>query len=82
MSTSASGSRVLIIAGRQVAGTHGAGDFFANPEKIRAAYDKFRAIHATAPFPSNWEILIRVKVGENIPVETAFVTCRAHNATP
>ena len=78
MSTSASGSRVLVLAGREVGGTHGAGDFFVNPEKMRAAYEKLKAIHPQSPFPSNWEVLIRVNVRENIPVETTFVTCRAY----
>jgi hypothetical protein len=82
MSTSAFGSRVLVLAGREVAGTQGAGDFFANPEKMRATYEKLKAAHPRGPFPSNWEVLIRVNVGENIPVDTTFVTCRAHNATP
>jgi hypothetical protein len=81
MSLSASGSRVLVLAGREVAGTHGVGDFFANPEKMRVAYEKLKAVHPRSPFPSNWEILIRISVGENIPVLTTFVTCRPQNAT-
>ena len=78
MSTSASGSRVLVLAGREVSGTHGAGDFFANPEKMSAAYEKLKASHPRSPFRSNWEIHIRVNVGENIPVDTAFITCRVY----
>ncbi len=78
MSTSASGSRVLVLAGHEVAGTQGAGDFFADPEKMRAVYEKLKATPPRGPFPSNWEVLIRVKVGENIPVDTIFITCRVY----
>ncbi len=78
MSHSASGSRVLRLAGRAVSGTHGAGDFFVNPEKMKPVYERLRATNPKGAFPSNWEVLIRVDVRENIPVETSLVTYRAY----
>jgi hypothetical protein len=78
MSTSASGSRVLILAGPAVSGTHGAGDFFANPDKMKPVYERLKAMNPKRAFPSNWEVLIRVDVRENIPVDTTFVTCRGY----
>lgn len=78
MSTSASGSRVLTLAGRAVSGTHGAGDFFVNPEKMKPVYERLKATNPKGAFPSNWEVLIRVDVRENIPVDASFVTCRAN----
>jgi hypothetical protein len=78
MSTSASGARILTLAGRAVSGTHGAGDFFVNPEKMKPVYKRLKAANPKGAFPSNWEVLIRVDVRENIPVETSFVTLRAN----
>ena len=37
-----SGSRILILAGRTSAGTGGVGDFFSDPKKMRAAYERLR----------------------------------------
>jgi hypothetical protein len=78
MSTSASGSRVLTLAGEAVSGTHAAGDFFVNPEKMKPVYERLKAANPKGAFPLNWEVLIRADVRENIPVETSFVTYRAY----
>ena len=78
MSTGASGSRVLTLAGPAVSGTHAAGCFFTNPAKMKPVYERLKAIDSKHAFPSNWEVLIRTDVRENIPVDTAFVTCRAY----
>jgi len=76
MSTSASGSRVLILAGRTSAGTYGTGDFFTNPDKMRIAYEKLSDMTQGKPFPKNWEVLIRIKIRDDIPVDTTLVTVR------
>jgi len=79
MATTASGSRVLTLAGRTSSGTYGAGDFFARSDKMRQVYDKLMAISARNPFPSNWEVLIKVEVRDNIPVDTALVAVKIDN---
>jgi hypothetical protein len=76
MATTASGSRVLTLAGRTSSGTYGAGDFFARPEKMRQVYDKLVTMSAKKAFPSNWEALIKVGVRENIPVDTSLVAVK------
>jgi hypothetical protein len=66
MSTTASGSRILLLAGRTPAGTHGVGEFFANPEKMRLVYDKLNAMKSGKDFPQSWEALVKRALCENL----------------
>jgi hypothetical protein len=76
MSTTASGSKFLTLAGRTSPGTQGTGDFFTNPDKMRQAFERLNALKGSKPFPENWEILIHISVRDDFPVETKLVTVR------
>ncbi len=69
-----SGSANLNVYGRGSTGTYGAGEFLADPAKIR----EFHRRIATRPFPNQWEILVRVNIGDGLPVGSEYVTHRAH----
>jgi len=72
------GSRILVLAGRSSPGTAGIGDFFTDPDKMRAAFEKLKAAYPQPGFPANWQVLLKVNVREGIPVGSSFVTCRVH----
>lgn len=80
MSTTASGSRVLTLAGRTPAGTYGTGDFFTNPDKMKIVYEKLSSMKSGKTFPQNWESLIRISVREDIPVDTTLLAVRVTDA--
>ena len=79
MSTDAYGRRVLTLAGRTSAGTYGIGDFFVNPDKMKIAFDNLSAKTRGKPFPQNWEVLVHIRVRDNIPINTEFVTARSND---
>jgi hypothetical protein len=76
MLTSPYGFKTLLLAGMSSAGTAGAGQFLAAPEKMRSVYDRVRMAAAGKPFPSNWEVLIKVAVRDSLPVETSAIAFR------
>ncbi len=75
-STSASGSRFIILRATMEAGTYGMGEFFTDPKKMWGLYEKLRAMQTGANLPQNWEALIRVRVRDNLPVDEALVAVR------
>ncbi len=76
MLTSPEGFQMLLVAGITSAGTAGVGEFFASPEKMKEAYAGISAATRGKPFPANWEVLVKVSVRDNLPVDTAAVAFR------
>jgi hypothetical protein len=76
MAASPYGFNMLLLAGCSSAGTAGAGEFFANPEKMRSVYNRIRSAAPGRPFPANWEVLVQVNVRDALPVETSAVALR------
>ena len=76
MLRSASGSRILVLAGCTSPGTAGVGTFFTDPEKMRPVYKKLKADGGTREFPADWQVLIRVNIRDNLPIEAAYVSHR------
>ncbi len=68
--------RMLLLAGVSSASTAGAGEFFATPEKMKKVRDRIRAAVPTGPFPSTWEIVLRVEVRDGFPAETDAIAVR------
>ena len=79
MSTEPSGRRILTVAGRSGAGTYGTGNFFVNPDKMKIAFDSLKSKSHGKPFPQNWEILVHIRIRDNIPIGTDFVTSRSND---
>ncbi|SRR5579872_1768799 len=76
MAASQYGFHLLLMAGCSSTGTAGVGEFFSNPEKMKAAYNRIRAAAPGKPFPVNWEILVQVNVRDALPVETSAIALR------
>lgn len=70
------GYNMLLLAGSTSAGTAGAGQFFTNPAKMRAAYDRIRAAVPGKVFPPSWEVLVEVDVRDGLPVDCSAVAFR------
>lgn len=78
--TSPSGATILVLAGRTSFGTFGVGEFFASPEKMRPAFEKLKALNQNKKPLSDFQILIRIKVRDNIPIDSSYETCRILSA--
>ncbi len=76
MLTSPYGFKILLLAGVTSAGTAGAVQFFTAPAEMRGIRDRIRAAAPDRPFPSDWEVLLRVASRDALPVETAAVAVR------
>jgi len=76
MATSPYGFSMLLMAGCSSAGTAGVGEFFANPEKMKAVYNRIRSAASGKPFPANWEVLVQMNVRDALPVETSAIALR------
>ncbi len=76
MLTSPYGFRMLLVFGMNSAGTAGAGEFFANPEKMKPVYDRIRAAIAGRSFPQSWEVLLKIDVRDCVPVNTSAIAVR------
>jgi hypothetical protein len=70
------GNRILTLSGACSYGTLGTGEFFCNPEKMRPVHQALKARSAGKGIPPNYEVLIKILIKEDIPVETTFVACR------
>ncbi len=70
------GVTALLLAGTTSFATAGAGEFFANPAKMKTAYDRLRAASAGRAFPAKWEVLIKMSVRDGLPLETSAVAFR------
>ncbi len=76
MHTTPHGFRTFVLAGLSGAGTAGVAEFFASPAKMKPVADRIAAAAPGQPFPSDWEVLIRVVVQDRLPVESSVVTLR------
>lgn len=82
MSTYASGSHLLVLAGCTSPGTAGVGTFFADPDRMRPVYDKLKSGGTKGQFPSDWQVVLKVNIRDNLPIETTYVSHRVYSATP
>ncbi len=76
MLTSPYGFKTLLLSGATSAGTAGAVQFFTEPTEMRGIRDRIRAAAPDKPFPSDWEVLLRVSSRDALPVETTAVAVR------
>ena len=76
MLTSPYGFSTLVIAGIGSAGTAGAGQFFSTPEKMKPVYDRIRAAVPGGTFPANWEVLLRIVIRDELPIQTTAIALR------
>jgi len=83
MLTSPYGFKTLLFAGVTSAGTAGVAEFFSTPQQMAAVHKSIRAAAPGKAFPSDWEVLLRIAVRDNLPVATSAVAVRpAPNPSP
>jgi hypothetical protein len=70
------GNRVLLLAAASSYGTLGLGEFFCNPDRMRPVYDVMKSRARNKVFPSTYEILIKIRIRDNLPIETGVVAYR------
>jgi hypothetical protein len=68
--------QTVLLAGLSSAGTAAAGEFLANPVKMNAIYQMLKDANHGQGFPSDWEVLLKVAVRDELPLETSVVTIR------
>lgn len=73
--------QVLLLAGISNAGTAAAGEFVADPEKMKIVYTQLRHAAAGRSFPKSWEILLKVAVHDGLPIDSSVVALRAGAAS-
>lgn len=71
--TTSTGSSTVILAGSSSFGTFGTGEFFCNPEKMNPVFEKLKSLNGGKELPRSFLVLLKIKVRENIPVDTSFV---------
>jgi len=71
-------SRVLVLAGPSSAATGAMARLFADPEQFRPVYEGLRADAPGNEFPSNWQVLFKVDIRDNLPVKTTYITHRIY----
>jgi len=71
-----SGSWILVLAANSSFGTHGLGDFLADPQKMNPVFQKLRASTKDHALPRNFVLLFRAEVRENVPTEVSLVALR------
>ena len=76
MSQSPSGSRILVLAALTSAGTGGVGDFFADPVQMKPIFEKFKAASHNSTMPPNWQVLLRINLRDDVPLNVSFVSLR------
>ena len=79
MSQSPSGSRMLVLAGLTSTGTAGVGDFFVDPNQMKAVFDRLKAASPNGSIPANWQVLVRITARDDVPLNVSFVTLRVAN---
>jgi len=70
------GNRVLLLAAASSYGTLGLGEFFCNPDRMRPVYETFRKRAIGKPFPSSYEVLVKIDIRDSLPIGTSVVACR------
>jgi hypothetical protein len=76
MSQSPSGSRILVLAALTSVGTGGVGDFFADPVQMKPIFEKLKAASRSSTLPSNWQVLLRINLRDDVPLNISFVALR------
>lgn len=76
MSQSPSGSRILVLAALTSAGTGGVGDFFADPVHMKPIFENLKAASRNSTMPSNWQVLLRINLRDDVPLNVSFVALR------
>ena len=76
MSQSPSGSRILALAALTSVGTGGVGDFFADPIQMKPIFEKLKAASRDSIMPSNWQVLLRINLRDDVPLHVSFVALR------
>ncbi|RPJ83334.1 MAG: hypothetical protein EHM18_14420 [Acidobacteria bacterium] len=70
------GNRVLLLAAASSYGTLGLGEFFCNPDRMQPVCETLRMKSKDMKVPSAYEILVRVRIKDNLPIETSVVAVR------
>jgi hypothetical protein len=78
--TTSAGYRQIILAGITSPATQAVGEFFCDPVKMGKAYAAVKTSANSPTCPSDFQILLKTKVEENIPIETHYSTCRILNS--
>jgi hypothetical protein len=74
--TSPSRCRQIILAGITSPATQAVGEFFCDPVKMGKALATVKAAVQSQACPPDFQILLKTKIDENIPIETHYLTCR------
>jgi hypothetical protein len=76
MSQAPSGSRILVLAALTSSGTGGVGDFFVDPVQMKPIFEKLKAASPNSTMPANWQVLLRINLRDDVPLNVSFVTLR------
>jgi hypothetical protein len=79
MSQSASGSRMLILAGLTSTGTAGVGSFFSDPNEMMPIFQRLKRGSPNGSIPANWQVLVRITARDDVPLKVSLVTLRILN---
>jgi hypothetical protein len=74
--TSPGGHRQIVLAGITSPATQGVGEYFSNPGKLKQAHEKFREMGHLSLQNMDFQILLKLKIQEHIPIEPHLVSCR------
>jgi hypothetical protein len=76
MSQSASGSRMLVLAGLTSTGTAGVGNFFCDPNQMKPIFQNLKRSAPDGPIPANWQVLLRITARDGVPLKVSMVALR------
>ena len=76
MSQSASGSRMLVLAGLTSTGTAGVGSFFSDPNQMMPIFQRLKRSSADGSVPANWQVLLRITGRDDVPLKVSMVALR------
>jgi hypothetical protein len=76
MSQSASGSRMLVLAGLTSTGTAGVGSFFSDPNRMTPIFQRLKRSSANGSVPANWQVLLRITARDDVPLKVSLVALR------
>jgi hypothetical protein len=79
MSQSASGSRMLVLAGLTSTGTAGVGNFFSDPNQMKPIFQRLKRSSPDGSVPANWQVLLRITARDDVPLKVSVVTLRVPN---
>lgn len=80
MSQSASGSRMLVLAGLTSTGTAGVGNFFTDPNQMKPIFQRLKISSPDGSIPANWQVLLRITARDDVPLNVSMVALRISNA--